>query len=70
MAANYRPDKAFLKETSTIHIYVMTSPQNDEITRKMFRQFLHFGLWKKNIHFFVQGQLPVIDKNTGLILMT
>jgi UDP-N-acetylglucosamine pyrophosphorylase len=51
----YGLDKAFLKETSTIHIYVMTSPQNKETTRKIFRQFLNFCLWKKNIYFFIQG---------------
>jgi UDP-N-acetylglucosamine/UDP-N-acetylgalactosamine diphosphorylase len=55
LAAQYRPDKAFLKENSSVHIYIMTSPNNEKQTKEMMKDFLHFGLWKKNIHYFNQG---------------
>lgn len=57
-----------LRETDSIHVYVMTSPDNDEETRRKFRDNLNFGLWKKNIHFFCQDSIPATDEQ-GKILM-
>ena len=34
----YRPDKAMIRETDSVHVYVMTSPDNDEETRKQFKE--------------------------------
>jgi len=48
----YRPDKTMLMENSRVHVYVMTNSENDFRTRKLFRKYLNFGLWAKNIHFF------------------
>jgi UDP-N-acetylglucosamine/UDP-N-acetylgalactosamine diphosphorylase len=69
LAHLYRPDKAMLRETDSIHVYVMTSTENDEITRKKFKEHLNFGLWKKNIHFFTQGSIPATDMD-GKIFMS
>jgi hypothetical protein len=33
LAHLYRPDKALLRETDSVHVYVMTSPGNDEDTK-------------------------------------
>lgn len=56
----YRPDRTLFMENSRVHIYVMTNSENDYRTRKLFRKHLNFGLWKKNIHFFEQGNFPMV----------
>jgi len=38
LAHLYRPDKAFFRETDSIHVYVMTSPVNDAETRRRFKE--------------------------------
>ncbi len=50
------------------HLFIMTSPQNDEITRKFMEEHDYFGYDKKLIHFFVQGVAPAINYD-GKILM-
>jgi UDP-N-acetylglucosamine pyrophosphorylase len=49
--------------------YVMTSTQNDEATRESFRSHHWFGLDPDSVHFFVQGMLPAVDKESGAILL-
>jgi UDP-N-acetylglucosamine/UDP-N-acetylgalactosamine diphosphorylase len=49
--------------------YVMTSTQNDEATRESFRVHGWFGLDSDSVHFFVQGVLPAVDRETGAILL-
>ena len=49
--------------------YVMTSTQNDTATRESFRAHDWFGLDPASVHFFVQGMLPAVDKDTGAILL-
>jgi len=49
--------------------YVMTSTQNDEATRESFRSHDWFGLDPDSVHFFVQGMLPAVDRETGAILL-
>ncbi len=49
--------------------YVMTSTQNDEPTRESFRSREWFGLDPDSVHFFVQGMLPAVDRDTGAILL-
>ena len=48
--------------------YVMTSPQNDEATREIFRENDWFGLSPGSVRLFVQGELPAVDRRTGTIL--
>ncbi|MGN0824118.1 MAG: UTP--glucose-1-phosphate uridylyltransferase [Candidatus Coproplasma sp.] len=50
------------------HLFIMTGPQNDEITRKFMEEHDYFGYDKKLIHFFVQGVAPAISYD-GKILM-
>ncbi|MGN1104218.1 MAG: UTP--glucose-1-phosphate uridylyltransferase [Candidatus Coproplasma sp.] len=50
------------------HLFIMTGPQNDEITRKFFEEHDYFGYDKKLVHFFVQGVAPAISPD-GKILM-
>jgi UDP-N-acetylglucosamine/UDP-N-acetylgalactosamine diphosphorylase len=49
--------------------YVMTSMQNDDVTRESFRANDWFGLPPESVHFFVQGMLPAVDRDTGAILL-
>ncbi|MFO0909636.1 MAG: UDPGP type 1 family protein [Isosphaeraceae bacterium] len=52
---------------TTIPLYVMTSPENHEATVQFFEEHDRFGL--KHVRFFVQGQLPAVDRETGRILL-
>jgi UDP-N-acetylglucosamine/UDP-N-acetylgalactosamine diphosphorylase len=45
----------------------MTSPENHEATARFFAEHDHFGL--EHVRFFVQGQLPAVDRDTGKILL-
>jgi UDP-N-acetylglucosamine/UDP-N-acetylgalactosamine diphosphorylase len=49
--------------------YVMTSPQNDAVTRAAFAREDHYGLDPASVRFFVQGTLPAVDRGTGAILL-
>jgi UDP-N-acetylglucosamine/UDP-N-acetylgalactosamine diphosphorylase len=48
-------------------LYIMTSPENHEATTRFFAEHDHFGL--EHVRFFVQGQLPAVDRDTGKILL-
>ncbi len=48
--------------------YIMTSSNNDEMTRKFFEDNNFFGLNKEDVSFFTQGVLPVIDFNGKLLM--
>lgn len=37
LAHTYRPDKALLRESDSIHVYIMTSPGNDAETKALFK---------------------------------
>ncbi|MGN0805618.1 MAG: UTP--glucose-1-phosphate uridylyltransferase [Candidatus Coproplasma sp.] len=50
------------------HLFIMTGPQNDEVTRKFFEEHEYFGYDKDLVHFFVQGVAPAISPD-GKILM-
>lgn len=50
------------------HLFIMTGPQNDEVTRKFFEEHDYFGYDKNLVHFFVQGVAPAISPD-GKILM-
>ena len=48
--------------------YVLTSPQNDAVTRAFFDEHGHFGLPPDSVRFVVQGTLPAVDAASGEIL--
>jgi UDP-N-acetylglucosamine/UDP-N-acetylgalactosamine diphosphorylase len=48
--------------------YIMTSPENHQATLNFFETHGRFGL--DHVRFFVQGQMPAVDRNTGKVLMT
>lgn len=50
------------------HLFIMTAPQNDEVTRKFLADHAYFGYDEKLVHFFVQGVAPAISYD-GKILM-
>lgn len=59
---------ANIKYNTVIHWYIMTSPDNDSITKVYFEDKKYFGYGKENITFFKQDTLPVLDFNSKLIL--
>ncbi len=48
-------------------LYVMTSPENHEATARFFDEHANFGL--DHVRFFVQGQIPAVDRATGKVLL-
>ncbi len=48
--------------------YIMTSENNDEMTRSFFEENRYFSLDSDNVSFFTQGVLPVIDLNGRLLM--
>ena len=48
-------------------LYVMTSPDNHEATVRFFDENGRFGL--DHVRFFVQGQMPAVDRETGKVLL-
>ena len=51
-----------------LNCYIMTSPENNDETVAFFEENDYFGYPKKNIRFFEQGELPLLDKNGKLIM--
>lgn len=54
---------------TSVPLYIMTSPDNDEATRTFFAEHGHFGLDSDRVSFFQQGTMPAVDKNSGRLLM-
>lgn len=52
----------------TIPWYVMTSEENHAETTTFFKERRCFGLPERDIFFFKQGQLPVVDDNGKILL--
>ena len=50
-----------------IPLYVMTSSDNHEATVRFFEDHDRFGL--EHIRFFIQGQMPAVDRVSGRVLM-
>jgi len=50
-----------------IPLYVMTSAENHEATTRFFAEHNQFGL--EHVRFFVQGEFPAVDAQTGKILL-
>lgn len=51
----------------TLPLYVMTSPENHAATVRFFDAHDRFGL--DHVRFFVQGQMPAVDRETGKVLL-
>jgi UDP-N-acetylglucosamine/UDP-N-acetylgalactosamine diphosphorylase len=51
----------------TIPLYIMTSPENNAVTAKFFQEHGNFGL--NHVRFFVQGQMPAVDRESGKVLL-
>jgi UDP-N-acetylglucosamine/UDP-N-acetylgalactosamine diphosphorylase len=58
------------KYDTVIPWYIMTSLNNNEMTRNFFEENEFFGLCADNVSFFTQGILPVIDINGKLLMNT
>jgi UDP-N-acetylglucosamine/UDP-N-acetylgalactosamine diphosphorylase len=50
-----------------VPLYIMTSPENHAATVQFFADHGQFGL--EHVRFFVQGQMPAVDRDTGKILL-
>jgi UDP-N-acetylglucosamine/UDP-N-acetylgalactosamine diphosphorylase len=48
-------------------LYIMTSPENHEATVRFFDEHDRFGL--EHVRFFVQGQMPAVDRESGKVLL-
>ncbi len=55
------------RHRKTIPLYVMTSPENHQATVDFFQANSRFGL--EHVRFFVQGQMPAVDRATGKVLL-
>jgi len=51
----------------TIPLFVMTSPENHQATVDFFDEHRQFGL--ERVRFFIQGQMPAVDRATGKVLL-
>ncbi len=56
-----------LRYGKTLPLYIMTSPDNHEATVRFFDEQGRFGL--DHVRFFVQGQMPAVDRETGKVLL-
>jgi UDP-N-acetylglucosamine/UDP-N-acetylgalactosamine diphosphorylase len=48
-------------------LYIMTSPENNDATISFFAEHDNFGV--DHVRFFVQGQMPAVDRASGEILL-
>ena len=61
--------KAGKKYGVTIPWFIMTSKENNDATLEFFREHKYFGYEKdKNLFFFVQGELPMIDTEGKILI--
>lgn len=56
------------KARTWIHLFVMTSDKNHEITQAFFEEHQYFGYDKNHIHFFKQDMAPASDYNGKVFL--
>ena len=47
--------------------FIMTSEENNEETIEFFKKNRYFG-YEKNVHFFIQGQLPMVDTEGKILI--
>lgn len=53
---------------SSVPWYIMTSRANDAATREFFISNDFFGLDRRDVFFFTQGRMPVVDLNGKILL--
>jgi UDP-N-acetylglucosamine/UDP-N-acetylgalactosamine diphosphorylase len=59
-----------IKQTgASIPYYVMTSPATHDETVAFFEGHSYFGLNRDDVHFFRQGTMPAVDRQTGMLLL-
>ena len=51
----------------TVPWFIMTSEENNEQTQDFFKQNRYFG-YEKNVFFFTQGQLPMVDTEGKILI--
>jgi UDP-N-acetylglucosamine/UDP-N-acetylgalactosamine diphosphorylase len=51
----------------SLPLFIMTSPENHAATTAFFEQHGRFGL--EHVRFFVQGQMPAVDRQSGKVLL-
>lgn len=51
-----------------LYTAIMTSPLNHGITLTYFNAHAYFGLWERQLDFFVQNMLPFLDNDGNLFL--
>ena len=56
------------KYNITIEWYIMTSEENNDETVDFFKKKDYFGYNKDAVHFFKQGELPLVDTNGKILL--
>ena len=56
------------KTKTWIHLFIMTSDKNHEITQKFFEEQQYFGYDKEHIHFFRQDMAPASDYEGKILL--
>lgn len=56
------------KYNTVIPWYIMTSKENNAQTIEFFKRHNYFEMGKENIKFFIQGELPMIDKNGKILI--
>ena len=54
---------------ASIRWYIMTSPDNDAQTRAFIQDNRCFGLDRRNIFMFPQGEMPSIEVDTGKLML-
>ena len=60
-----------VNDTKTwIHLFIMTSDKNHDVTTSFFREKNYFGYDKEHIHFFKQDMAPASDYNGKIYLET
>ena len=59
---------AYNKYGMYINWYIMTSEDNDEVTKQFFKDNNYFGYSKDYIKFFKQGELPLTDFEGNVLL--
>lgn len=52
----------------TLSLAIMTSPENDEMTKRFFAEHHYWGLNPEQVSFFCQGTLPLLDSQGQLFL--
>lgn len=58
------------KADAWIHLFVMTSDKNHEMTMSFFEEKEYFGYMREYIHFFKQDMAPATDYNGKILLET